>query len=270
MEGDCKMSAVKLRCLQLINFWQDLEGSYESKGEPLGLTRSEFIKKFIAYKEDGSHNIDYLIKIVNTDMTKPECAPYMDDCTNLVNLFKHLAIYVDSNGIPDEIENLSVFLVEMLSIHDKLDKKSLDAMFFKTKKDFVEYPYSKMISQFGAVESYGTFVKDKSKSKNMVSKLFKGYELKSDNFKVLHSREYDSYLRNNYTSKDEFILNCARVVLILIQLNKVPDKIYITDVNNVKNGQLFGKDVSLIEQLEFNGFNINKYKVCDFEVYCLC
>ena len=50
----------------------------------------------------------------------------------------------------------------------------------------------------------------------------------------------------------------------------MPDKIYITDVNNVKNGQLFGKDVSLIEQLEFNGFNINKYKVCDFEVYCLC
>lgn len=262
------MSSPKLRCLQLIDFWQNLEESYNSKGN--GLTKSEFLKKYIGYKEDGSHNINYLIKVVNADMMKPECAPYMDDCTNLLNLFKHLASYVDLKGVPEEIESLSVFLIEMLSINDKLDKKHLNDMFFKVRKDFIEYPYSKMISQFGSVESYSAFVKDKTKAKNISSKLYKGYELKSDNFKVLHAREYDNYLRKNYTSKDEFILNCARIVLVLIQLERIPNALYMTSLDNIVDNKLFGKDVKLIKQMEMNSLVVNRYSVCDFEVYALC
>lgn len=250
--------------------WKDLEASYLRIGKPKGLTRSEFLKTLISYKDNGSHSIGYLIKTINDDMSDPNIGEYLEVCTVLINLFKYLTNYIDLHGIPDDIENLTTFLVSAMEVNDKVSVSDINKSYSKCNNDATEYPYSKMISQFGCVEGYSCFVKDKSKSRNVSPRFYVGYELESDKFKVLYPSQFQSFLEKNYTTTDMFIRDCAGVIVILMQLNKLNGKLYLTSYSNIKDGTLFGKKAVLKETFKYETYEVRCYSVCDFEVYCLC
>jgi len=259
-----------MKVQKIEKIWKDLESSYQSMGQPKGLTRVEFLKQLISYKDNGSHSIGYLIKTINDDMKDPNIGEYLETCTILINLFKYLTNYIDLKGIPEDIENLSTFLVDIIDVQDKVHPSDINNLYFKTNNEVDEYPYSKMISLFGCVEGYSCFVKDKSKSRNISPKFYKGYELESDKFKVLYPSQFQSFLEKNYTTKDMFIRDCAGVVVILMQLNELNGKLYLTSYENIKDGKLFGKDATLVKSYKYDTYEVRKYSVCDFEVYCLC
>ena len=171
--------------------------------------------------------------------------------------------------LTSEISFAGRYLV-LIPFNDKVSVSDINKTYSKCNNDATEYPYSKMISQFGCVEGYSCFVKDKSKSRNVSPRFYVGYELESDKFKVLYPSQFQSFLEKNYTTTDMFIRDCAGVVVILMQLNKLNGKLYLTSYSNIKDGTLFGKKAVLKETFKYETYEVRCYSVCDFEVYCLC
>lgn len=259
-----------MKVQKIEQLWKDLEGSYEKIGEPKGLSRVDFFKSLISYKPDGSNSLGYLIKILNDDMQDPNIGEHLEACTMLITLFKGLITYLDTNGMPEYIDDLHAFLLSTCTVVDKFTLSDITNLYCRTDCDSIDYPYSKMISLFGCVESYSCFIKDRKKSRKISPVTYKGFELGSDKFKVLRKENHRTFLEQNYATTDLFIGDCARVLVILMQAEIPFGDIYVSAFENFVDGKLFGRDAIEKFSIPCKDYKLVCYKVDDFEVYTIC
>lgn len=253
---------------KIAKVWSNLEDAYLSKGGKI--SRSEFLEMLISYKSDGTHNISYLLKCISDDVALYTDEKRMNDYTVLSSMFKELSNFVDSNGVPNNITNLNEFLVSIIVTEVELDYSALNNLYNCNKDTSIAYPYSRMISNFGCVTSYSYFCKDTTVGKGRSAKVYKGYELEEEKFKVINCNEYQKYISDNISSPYEFSKACAVLIAILHEDAKLPVNLFITDSSNIVGGKLFTQKVKQVEISEGYGYKFIKYDVCDFSVYVVC
>lgn len=266
---------------KIIPIWSNIESSYQRTAEPRGLTRLDYLKMLISYKEDTKeHGIATLLQYINEDMQNPECEKYHNDCTFLATILKELSNYIDRVGLPKEIDNLQSFLIEVIQEKDKFTKEMLESYYNPNyinkgavSSNAVLLPYSRMISDFGCTKSACKLVKSDSRTKSVLPQTYVGYELLSDNFKYLTYDETVEIARSKDFGND-FTLKCVVAYASILSSGEKLVEGYFTSSENIKDGKLFGQEATLIDTIVFNSTKgrseFPKYKVCDFEVYVVC
>lgn len=263
-----------MRIEKIIPMWKNIEDEYQKKN--INLNRVDYFKSLVMF--DGtSHNIPRLMSIVSEDLSSPECTEELkQDGTILLNLLRDVSNYLDANGIPDEIENLQIFLMECLGgAQDKFTANDLKSFYvLKPEESSVDFlPYSQMIEHFGSIDNYTHLERVVSDSKIKLPKTYIGYEVESDRFMYLTANDaLDLAKANNF--KNDFVLNCVIAISCLLTDGVPFNGGYFTVAENIKDKTIFGRDVILLNSWAFNTDKINlvvkKYNLCGNEVYVLC
>lgn len=264
--------------LKILSMWKDLEGSYASISKKKNLSRSDFFKLLIAYKDDTkTHGISSLIVKLQKGSEDSEDADVQHDCVILMQSLVEIGNYVDRYGVPDKIENLATFLMLVMAGSNKYDRDFLYNMFVLTDKPNVKsIPYSMMISHFNCVESCCVFEGTIKGNKLKEAVTYVGYPLVSDNFIIINLDEFTKLAPKKFEQnsfKNDFEKRCW--VMFLILYNKLElQKAYFTHEDNIVDNKLFGQEILSVEQnvYEFNGnkFAIKTCKLENFEVYIPC
>lgn len=254
---------------KIFETWSDLEKSYDTMGN--GLTRSEFMKKLVGYKSLGNHGINYILTILLDEVNNSGKDSDKDKFSILADTFKSLSNYLDLHGIPVEIVNLNAFLIEAVGLtKELLTEEDLYSMYNKSEDLAYEIPYSQMIKRFGCVYNHLVFEKDKSNRKKMVSVHYVGIENVTDKLKVFYRHDVYDYIMSNSKSQDSFVIECAKVLAVLVQSNNLEEMICISSPDNISNSTIFGIKMEFIEIISVGGLEVAKFKLNGTSIYCLC
>lgn len=254
---------------KIFDMWSDLEKTYEDIGQ--GKTRSEFMKSLVGYKSVGNHGMNFLLTKLSEFVKDVDSSDIMDKYTILTDTFKLLSNYLDSEGIPLEIDNLNAFLIQAVGLSKELlTEKDLADMYRKQTDDSYQIPYKDMIMKFGCVHNFVDYVKDKSNKKKMIPNHYVGIENIVDNFRLFRKGMVHSYIMSNQDTTDKFTLTCLKVLAVLLQTGKLGDIVCISSTDNIENSKIFGVSMEFIERIDFNGLCVLKFKLGETPIYCLC
>lgn len=269
--------------LKILSMWKDIEGSYLQMSKKRNLSRADFLKLLVSYKDaTKTHGINSLLVRLQKGMAELEDAEAQHDCLVLSQALVDLGNYIDVNGIPNDIPNLALFLMEVLGNEDKYSVDFLDTFYLMNKDGGLattsseKIPYSHMIRRFGCVESACFIESCLSKSKSTAPKTYVGYELLSDKFKVLDIYEYQQHAREKFSNndfKDNFDKECW-ISIPFLYSNLSLEKVYLTDKSNLISGTLFDQKIIKQEPIvcQLNGYSKEfiKCSLQDFEVFVIC
>lgn len=268
-----------MKVLKIVPMWKDIENSYEKIGKPKNLSRSEFLKKLISYNDKTkTHRINDLLVEVNKGMESVGDSDLQYDCSMLSQLLVSLGNYVDKNGIPNDIDNLSVFLLNTISIHEKYSEDLLNRMYVLNKEDgnIVEgserLPYSHMVRRFNCLKSACFLEPSLSKRKSIVPKTYIGYDLSSDKFKVL---DFNTFQQKALSKefKDSFDKECVISYSFLNNEFGLTEFCF-SDKCNLVDNKIFGQEVLKQENITVNFDkyfrNFIRCTLENFEVFVLC
>lgn len=255
---------------KIFEIWSDLEESYSNLGK--GKTRSEFMKQLVGYKSLGNHGINYILKQLIAEVESENSDLHMEKFSILTETFKCLSNYLDLNGVPMQIENLNAFLIEATGLSKELlTDKDLYSLYSKSEYDTYELPYKQMITRFRCVHDYILFVKDKSNRKKMVSSHYVGVENIADKFKVFHRDTATDFIMSNSKSNDSFILECAKVLSVLVYKKKVLEPLTcISSTDNIKDSLIFGESIEFVNTIKAGALEVAEFKLGETSIYCLC
>lgn len=269
------MSKNKSNMVNIVfDIWSNLEQSYETKGKAKNLTREEYFKSLIVFK-NGKHGLHLLLKRLNDAIMNDESKTdedLLDKYSKLTEMFKVLGNYLEVEGIPSKIENLDLFLIEAMGLLEPSITREdiLNEFSYSSENDdkIHKFYHRVMLEEFNALVDY--VVADK----NGVISHYIGVENPSDKFRYFKKEMVYNYLKDGYSSKkfleDRFNLDCLAVLSILAKLDKLPNNFFVTDKSNVENNKLFNTaDLQVGGQYSDSSFNVVEFKFEEISIYCL-
>lgn len=260
----------------VFSIWSNLEQSYEKIGKPKGLDKSAFFKSLVGFS-NGKHRLPALLNKLNNELKNSDFKSneeVLDKYTKLTETFKILGNHLDNNPIPNNIENLDLYLINCMGFLDNsvtgediLKEFSYD---YKEDQNIKRFYHRIMLEEFNCLTDH--IVCDKSGKINH----YIGVECPSDNFRFFTKEMSYPYLKNCYSSKEslenKFNLDCATTIAILAKLGKIPHQYFISSKENLKDNLLFGKgEIKFVNQYSDPNINVTlvEFKHKEMSIFCL-
>lgn len=260
----------------VFSIWSNLENSYERIGKAKGLDRSSFFKTLVGYS-NGKHKLPALLNKLNNELKNSDFKSneeVLDKYTKLTETFKILGNYLDNNNIPNNIENLDLYLINCMGFlenvmteEDLLKEFNFD---YREAPSINRFYHRVMLEEFDCLTEH--ILCDKSGKIHH----YVGVENPNDNFRYFTKEISYPYLKNCYSSKEnlenKFNLDCATTIAILAKLGKIPYHYFISSKENLKDNLLFGKsEVKFVNQ--YSDPNIKatlvEFKHKEMSIFCL-
>lgn len=275
MNKESGNSNVKLKIINSVfDVWSNLEDSYKRQGVPKGLSRSEYFKLIVGFK-NNRHGLPLLLKKLNDVISDEELKKdedVLDKYSKLTETFKILSNHLDENGIPSEIENLDLFLVNSMGmLISSTSREDIIRQYdYNSLEDnkINKFYHRIMLEEFGALIDYVYADKDGTINHYI------GVECPTDNFRHFKRDMVYNYLKDGYSSpeflKDKFNLDCLAVIAVLAKIDKIPNDFFVTSKDNIVENRLFGiGELCSREQISHSSIDIVEYKYEGISIFCL-
>lgn len=258
----------------VFSIWSNLEDSYESKGKPRGVDRSTFLKSLVGYSQ-GKHKLPALLNKLNKEIENDNLKSneeVLDKYYKLSETFKTLGSYIESNGIPSNIDNLDLFLINAMGLlKEKLTREDLLSQYnyYPDNDDrLTKYHYRVMVEEFNCLLEHIESDKD-GKMHHYV-----GVESIKDKFRMFTSDMMYNYLVSGYGSQeymtDRFNLECLTIVALIMRESSFPSIFFVSDKSNVVDNKLFGKaELTFVRQISQPFGEVVEYKFKELSIFCL-
>ena len=258
----------------VFSIWSNLEYSYEKKAKPRGIDRSTFFKSLVGFNE-GKHRLPALLNKLNKELDNDSIKSneeVLDKYYKLSETFKTLGSYIETNGIPSNIENLDLFLIKAMGLlKESVTKEDLLAQYnYYPENDerLTKYYFRVMVEEFGCLIEHVESDKEGNISHYI------GVESLKDKFRMFTNDMMYNYLVAGYGSQeytsDRFNLECLTIIALLMRDGNYPTTFFISDKENLANNKLFGVgDLKFVRQISQPFGEVVEYKFKELSVFCL-
>lgn len=222
--------------VKILDVWSDLEVSFSKSNMS---SRSAFLKKAVGYSDERkTHSLNHLLKIVTQSITETTDNDIIFGLTSLSELLKKLSNYIDKNGIPDEIPNLNVFVIE-----STFAPKELLTMENLVENSFIStiptdlLSYKEMFLKYGCFQSRVSVSDIKKTSSTVKMNAESGVYNPGDKIDVVEVSYLEEYLLSISSSDDEFHKEVIKALSVLHpvlnSMDTIPRMIIVSSTDNL-------------------------------------
>lgn len=259
----------------VFDVWSNLEKAYHEKGEPRGMSRLDFLKSIIGYK-NGKHGLVVLLKRLNdavSDEALKGDEEVLDKYSKLTETFKILGQEIDANGLPNNIENLDLYLITAMGFSKPsfTQEDILSEYMFSPfdENNINKFYYKVMLEEFDSLVDF--IISDK----NGVTNHYQGVEGPGERLRYFRKSDVYKYIQDNIVDNEfmesKFNIDCLTVGSLLAKDGRMPNNYFVCARDNIVDGKLFGlKKVEFIRKVEYSNFVMEEYKFKEMNIFCIC
>lgn len=258
----------------VFSVWSNLEDSYELKAKPKGIDRSTFFKTLVGYSQ-GKHKLPALLSKLNKEIEVGNLKSNeetLDKYYKLSETFKILGSYIETNGIPNKIDNLDMFLINAMGLlKEEMTKEDLLSKYnYYPNRDnkVTKYHFRVMLEEFNCLIEHIESDRDGNISH------FVGIESVKDKFRMFTNDMMYNYLVSGYGSQEymskKFNVDCLAIIALLMREGTQPNVFFVSDPANIKDNKLFGKgELRFVRQIDQPCGQVVEYKFKELSVFCM-